>query len=134
RASNRCAAVLTPSTCRREAAVSDAGGFMSIHPPSLAFVAADIDGASQAAARLAALYGQSKIDQADVIVVLCGDGFMLQTLQEYMDSGKRIYGMNRGTIGFLMNEYSETGLIERIEAASPEIIRPLVMETIDAKG
>lgn len=107
---------------------------MPTHPPSLAFVAADTDGAREAAARLAAIYGQTRIDEADVLVVLGGDGFMLETLQQYMDSGKRIYGMNRGTIGFLMNEYSEVDLIERIEAATAEIIRPLVMETVDADG
>lgn len=107
---------------------------MATRAPSLAFIAADTDDAREAAARLAALYGQSSVDHADVIVALGGDGFMLQSLQEHMDSGRRIYGMNRGTIGFLMNEYSETDLIERIRAATAETIRPLVMEAVDADG
>ncbi len=101
---------------------------------TLAFVAADSAGPKEAAARLAALYGQSDLDAANVVVALGGDGFMLQTLRETMNSGKRIYGMNRGTIGFLMNEYAEDGLRERIEAAISETIRPLEMEAIDAAG
>lgn len=103
-------------------------------PDIFAFVAADTPGAKEAAARLAALYGQSNLDQASVIVALGGDGFMLQTLRDTMNSGKRVYGMNRGTIGFLMNEYAEDGLRERVEAAIAETIRPLEMEAIDADG
>jgi NAD+ kinase len=99
-----------------------------------AFVAADTPGAREAAARLAALYGQSDINQANVVVALGGDGFMLQTLRDTMNSGKRIYGMNRGTIGFLMNEYAEDGLRERIRAAIAETIRPLEMQAVDADG
>jgi NAD+ kinase len=103
-------------------------------PDKFAFVAADTPGAKEAAARLAALYGQSNLDQASVIVALGGDGFMLQTLRDTMNSGKRVYGMNRGTIGFLMNEYAEDGLRERVEAAIAETIRPLEMEAVDADG
>ncbi|WP_173931796.1 NAD kinase [Chelativorans sp. Marseille-P2723] len=101
---------------------------------ALAFVAADTDDAQQAAARLSALYGQERLENADVIVALGGDGFMLQTLRETMGTGKQIYGMNRGTVGFLMNEYHEQGLRERIAEAIPETIRPLEMEAKDAAG
>jgi NAD+ kinase len=103
-------------------------------PRALAFISADTPDAQEAAARLSALYGQSSIAEADVIVALGGDGFMLQTLHDHMDSGRRIYGMNRGTIGFLMNEYAEQDLRERIGAAVAETIRPLVMETVDENG
>ncbi|PHP68056.1 NAD kinase [Zhengella mangrovi] len=101
---------------------------------SLAFVAADTPEAQEAAQRLAALYGQEDPERADVIVALGGDGFMLQTLHATMDSGRRIYGMNRGTIGFLMNDYRETGLRERIAAAIGETIRPLRMVAEDSDG
>jgi NAD+ kinase len=67
------------------------------------------------------LYGNASLQDADVIVALGGDGFLLQTLRETMSTGKRVYGMNRGTIGFLMNEYREAGLPERIgNAAMPK--------------
>jgi len=102
--------------------------------PSLAFIAADSEDAQEAAQRLAALYGQDEIDAADVIVALGGDGFMLQTLHHTMNSGKRIYGMNRGSVGFLMNEYGEDNLRERIAEAEAEVIRPLTMATVDADG
>ncbi|MEO3387372.1 NAD kinase [Mesorhizobium sp. CAU 1741] len=101
---------------------------------ALSFVSADTPDAREAAARLAALYGQSRVEDADVVVALGGDGFMLQAIQENMDSGRAIYGMNRGTIGFLMNEYAETGLMQRIAAATSETIRPLVMEVETTEG
>jgi len=103
-------------------------------PQSIAFIAADSEDAKAAAARLSVLYGQSRIEEAEVIVPLGGDGFMLQTLHENMGTGRAIYGMNRGTIGFLMNEYSEDGLRERIAAAIAETIRPLEMEAEDVDG
>ena len=84
---------------------------------SLCFISSDADNAQQAAERLAALYGQCARDEADVIVALGGDGFMLQTLHDTMVSGKLIYGMNQGSVGFLLNEYREDGLRERIAAA-----------------
>ena len=59
---------------------------------------------------------------------------MLQTLQRFMNSGKPIYGMHRGTVGFLMNEYSEHGLIERLAAAHVSVIHPLLMRARDAAG
>ncbi|MCC5779705.1 NAD kinase [Nitratireductor sp. B36] len=107
---------------------------MTQQPMALAFVSADTENAQEAAKRLSALYGQERPEDADVIVALGGDGFMLHTLRETMGAGKRIYGMNRGSIGFLMNEYREEGLRERVAAAIPETVRPLQMEAIDADG
>ncbi|EKF41107.1 NAD kinase [Nitratireductor indicus] len=107
---------------------------MTNTPLALSFVSADTEDAREAAAHLSALYGQERPEDADVVVALGGDGFMLQTLRETMGSGKRIYGMNRGTVGFLMNEYRDEGLRERIEAAIPETVRPLQMLALDAEG
>lgn len=107
---------------------------MNTEPLALAFISADTDDARAAADRLIELYGQSPLADADVVVALGGDGFMLQAIHENMDSGRSIYGMNRGTVGFLMNEYSETDLYERIAAAASETIRPLVMEVKTASG
>jgi NAD+ kinase len=101
---------------------------------SLAFISAATPDARAAAKRLAALYGQESPGDADVIVALGGDGFMLQALHDHMGSGKLIYGMNRGTVGFLMNEYAETGLRERIADAVRETIRPLEMIAVTEEG
>jgi NAD+ kinase len=107
-----------------------------MHRPShsLAFVCSGGDDARKAAERLSARYGHVGIAEADVVVALGGDGFLLQTLREAMSTGKKVYGMNRGTVGFLMNEYSEEGLPERIAAAIAETIRPLEMEATTASG
>ncbi|WP_048648809.1 NAD kinase [Nitratireductor soli] len=102
--------------------------------PVLSFVCADTDDAQDAAARLSVLYGQERMEDAEVIVALGGDGFMLHILRETMGTGKRIYGMNRGTVGFLMNEYREDGLRERVAAAIAETVRPLQMHALDADG
>lgn len=101
---------------------------------TFAFTSSDAADAEEAAARLSARYGHTPVEQADVIVALGGDGFLLQTLRETMGTGKQVYGMNRGTIGFLMNEYHEDELPERIAAAAAETIRPLEMDTIGADG
>ena len=99
-----------------------------------AFVSSDAPDARQAAARLTSLYGSATVAQADIVVALGGDGFLLQTLRETMGTGKQVYGMNRGTVGFLMNEYREADLGERVEAAVSETIRPLEMETMTSEG
>lgn len=72
---------------------------------------------------------------ADVIVVLGGDGFMLETLHKTMKKNKKIYGMNRGTVGFLMNTYARDGLFERLKRAQDVILHPLNMqaETVDGE-
>jgi NAD+ kinase len=71
---------------------------------------------------------------ADVIVALGGDGFMLQTLHAFLGTGKPIYGMNLGSVGFLMNEYRPDKLTERLEAAERAVIHPLRMKAHNARG
>jgi NAD+ kinase len=93
----------------------------------IAFVAGPIPEAEEALHRLAKHYGSVAPGDADVIVALGGDGFMLQTLHGFMSSGKPIYGMHRGTVGFLMNEYHEENLRERLAAAQTTVIHPLLM-------
>jgi NAD+ kinase len=100
----------------------------------LAFVSSDASDARTAAADLAARYGKLSVDEAEILVALGGDGFLLQTLRETMGTGKPVYGMNRGTVGFLMNEFHEDGLVERIAAAMPETIRPLEMQAVTEDG
>lgn len=101
---------------------------------SIAFVASQADDAQRAADELTAIYGNSDPESADVIVALGGDGFMLQTLHTTMNTGKRVYGMNRGSIGFLMNRFDTTDLPERIGGAVENAFRPLEMITSDASG
>jgi len=100
----------------------------------IAFVAASTPEAREAYDRLEKRYGNVDPKSADVIVALGGDGLMLQTLHKFMNSGKPIYGMHRGTVGFLMNDFSLDGLAERIAAAHITIIHPLVMRARDAQG
>ncbi len=100
----------------------------------IAFVAAQTPEAREAYARLEKRYGNIDPKDADVIVALGGDGLMLQTLHNFMNSGKPIYGMHRGTVGFLMNEFSDEHLPERIAAAHMTVIHPLVMRARDAQG
>ncbi|HET9717684.1 MAG TPA: NAD kinase [Pseudolabrys sp.] len=100
----------------------------------IAFVAGQSPEAHEACARLEKRYGNIEPAKADVIVALGGDGLMLQTLHKFMKSGKPIYGMHRGTIGFLMNEFSEENLVERLANAHITVIHPLVMTALDAQG
>ena len=90
--------------------------------------------AREAYASLEKRYGNVEPASADVIVALGGDGLMLQTLHNFMNSGKPIYGMHRGTVGFLMNDFVLDGLPERIAAAHMTVIHPLVMRARDAAG
>jgi NAD+ kinase len=100
----------------------------------IAFIAGQTPEAREAYGRLEQRYGNIDPNHADVIVALGGDGLMLQTLHKFMKSGKPIYGMHRGTIGFLMNEFSEERLAERIAAAHVTVIHPLVMRASDGQG
>jgi NAD+ kinase len=102
--------------------------------PRLAFLASDRPEAQAARMALAARYGEAPEDAADVVVALGGDGFMLEMLHRNLASRRPIYGMNRGSVGFLMNDYAEEGLIERIGAAERAVIHPLVMQVRDAAG
>ena len=79
-------------------------------------------------------FGNCRMDEADVIVALGGDGFMLQTLHQTRDLVCPVYGMNRGSTGFLMNEYQEDNLMERLGAAEEEEINPLRMNALDNNG
>jgi len=100
----------------------------------IAFVAARGDTAEAARARLASRYGDVAPEKAQVIVALGGDGFMLQTLHQYMNSRLPIYGMNQGTLGFLMNEYREDSLVERLSEAHSATVHPLRMRATTVNG
>jgi len=100
----------------------------------IAFVASTHREAETARMELAKRYGDTKPEQADVVVALGGDGQMLQTLHRFRDGGKPIYGMNRGSIAFLMNDFSLDRLKERIAAAHRAVIHPLIMEAVDEAG
>jgi NAD+ kinase len=100
----------------------------------IAVLASDAPEAVQAADELRARYGAVAPEEADLIVALGGDGLMLQALHEFMSTGKPIYGMNRGSVGFLMNEYRPDDLRERLAAAEIETIHPLEMTVTTAEG
>ena len=107
---------------------------MSTRFQHIAFVASHTPEAREAYGRLEKRYGNADPAKADVIVALGGDGLMLQTLHTFMNSGKPIYGMHRGTVGFLMNEFVEESLTERLSNAHITVIHPLVMQARDAQG
>ena len=100
----------------------------------IAFSAADTPVARKALLRLAKRYGNAAAENADVVVALGGDGHMLQTLHRFLSTGTPIYGMNRGSVGFLMNDFAEGDLLERLHAAEPTAIRPLRMTATDESG
>ncbi len=103
----------------------------------LAFLASDKPDAKDAKARLIERYGNHDAGEADVIIALGGDGFLLGTLHRHMalvQRGLPIYGMNKGTVGFLMNAYNEDDLIARLKKAEPAIINPLRMTAQGAGG
>ena len=93
----------------------------------IAFVASNAPAAQKALVDLAARYGNEEEVLADVIVALGGDGFMLHTLHRTQALDVPVYGMNRGTVGFLMNAYEADGLSDRLEAAVEELVNPLSM-------
>ena len=98
----------------------------------IAFLASETPAAQSARAVLAARYGDAAAP--DVVVALGGDGFMLQTLDALQGRGRPVYGMNRGTVGFLMNDYIEDALPERLAAAEEAIINPLRMRAGTVAG
>lgn len=100
--------------------------------PSLHFTAAA--DAAEALAQMRALHDDAGPDKAEIIVALGGDGFMLQTLHAFLGKGKPIYGMNLGSVGFLMNEFRTDGLLGRLGAAEKAIVHPLRMHAHNAKG
>ncbi|QQS12407.1 MAG: NAD kinase [Rhodospirillales bacterium] len=95
--------------------------------PKIAFVAGRTVEAQAALKRLTARYASVPVARADIVVALGGDGFMLRTLHQRMGRDAPIYGMNRGTVGFLLNDYRETGLLRRLKAARPVTLNPLRM-------
>jgi NAD+ kinase len=101
---------------------------------SIAFAAADQEIAQTAKKLLEARYSYVPAEEADVVVALGGDGFMLQCLHEYMEQQTPIFGINRGSVGFLMNAYEEDGLLERLEKAELNTIPALSMTVQDVDG
>ncbi|MCX7558895.1 NAD kinase [Sulfitobacter sp. F26204] len=100
----------------------------------IAFAASRAAVAQTARAALIGRYDDVPLEEADVIVALGGDGFMLQTLHDTQHLDAPVYGMNRGTIGFLMNIYGESDLVERLQAAEREVINPLSMTATHVDG
>src|SRR5262245_32256789 len=100
----------------------------------IAFVASETKEAQEALRALTKRYGDMPATKADVIVALGGDGMMLQTMHRHLNSRIPIYGMNRGSVGFLLNDYREDQLLERLQAAETTIIHPLRMLATDLAG
>ena len=100
----------------------------------IAFLAADTDSAQAALHELTEIYGQCDFKTADYIVALGGDGFMLQTLHLCQNLRAPVYGMNRGTVGFMMNAYEIKALPLRLANAEQQIINPLIMKATLVDG
>ena len=100
----------------------------------ICFTASETEVAQSALQRMVGHYGNSAMEKADVIVALGGDGFMLQTLHATEHLDVPVYGMNCGTIGFLMNEYGEENLPERLGVAEEEVVNPLAMLAVSVDG
>jgi NAD+ kinase len=102
--------------------------------PRIAFVASDAEPAQQALHELRQRYGTIAPQEANVIVPLGGDGFMLETLHRFVEQGVPIFGMHRGSVGFLMNSYRVEDLVERITTAQPVELHPLEMRADEEDG
>ncbi len=112
--------------------VGDDRGFVA---GEVAFVASPAAIAQEAREALAARYGQCPLEKAAVVVALGGDGFMLETIHEVvLRHGMPVYGMNRGSVGFLMNNYHEDGLLARLSQSQAAELHPLRMHAITATG
>jgi NAD+ kinase len=103
-------------------------------PPRVAFVASEAEPAQQALHELRQRYGTIAPQEANVIVPLGGDGFMLETLHRFVEQGVPIFGMHRGSVGFLMNSYRVEDLVERITTAQPVELHPLEMSAAEEDG
>ena len=117
-----------------KATLSTKGTLRVANTQKIAFVASDVEIAQVARETLSARYGNVPMEEADVIVALGGDGFMLSTLHATESAPTPVYGMNRGTVGFLMNEYREEDLLFRLAAAEEAVINPLRMRATDVAG
>jgi len=102
--------------------------------PTISFVAAEQEAAQEALGQLIALYGQTPPEEAEVIVALGGDGFMLETMHRFIDRAVPIYGMNRGTVGFLLNTYQPEHLPDRLNRTQKVTLHPLVMTAETSDG
>lgn len=100
----------------------------------VAFVAADAQAARDALSTLTQRYGQHKPEDADVIVALGGDGFMLEAVNTYMNMKVPFFGVHRGTVGFLMNRYDDSDLMERLQRTTEVKLHPLRMSAVTADG
>lgn len=120
---------------RRKAGWQPALPAPMVRPMKLAFTASARPEAQEALRRLRHAYGEVGETEADIIVALGGDGHMLETLRKRLADKKPVYGMNRGTVGFMMNDYDENDLPARLANATAIKVRPLVArcETRDGK-
>ena len=98
------------------------------------FVATQMAGADEAKATLAERYGQCELEDADVIVALGGDGFMLRTLHRFLPADLPVYGMKLGNVGFLMNRFQENDLQQRLGQANIVELNPLRMNVVTEAG
>ena len=108
--------------------------FSSAPPERIAFLASEHDAAQAALAELSRSYGNAPPEKAEVIVPLGGDGFMLETLHRFLELGVPIYGVHRGSVGFLMNTYEHAGLPARLARAQSVKLYPLEMLARDQRG
>ncbi|MBV9860055.1 MAG: NAD kinase [Alphaproteobacteria bacterium] len=102
--------------------------------PRIAFLASEAEAAQQALTDLRDRYPSVEAERAEIVVPLGGDGFMLETLHRFVGKGTRIFGMHRGSVGFLMNPYRPDALLERLAAAQPVVLHPLEMTALDERG
>ena len=100
----------------------------------IAFIASETKEAQEALKKLTKRYGNASAEEADAIVALGGDGLILQTMHRHLKSRIPIYGMNRGSVGFLLNDYRENGLKERLAKSEVTVIHPLRMTAYDQHG
>ena len=102
--------------------------------PRICFAAASTVLAQESMERLVGMYGQAEISDAEVVVALGGDGFMLETLHRFLGEVMPVYGMNCGSVGFMMNDFSEINLIERLTRAQTSLLHPLRMSAVTSTG
>lgn len=100
----------------------------------LHFIASETEKSAKSYKQLTGLYGQASRDSADVIIVLGGDGFMLDCLRQFIRSDIPFFGLRLGTVGFLMNDYRQDDLLMRIDAAQTTFLYPLRMMATDIYG
>ncbi len=111
-----------------------AGAKTGMRFEKIAFLCTPTEEGRAAQEALVSRYGNVEPVDADIIVALGGDGFMLQALHRFMGAGKPIYGMNRGSVGFLMNDFSVFNLEGRLAVAVASIVHPLLMEAVNREG